>query len=83
MAQQLRDALLRLANVGRVDIVGTQDERIFVAYNDARLAELELSVSQISQILESRNILISAEASWKGGSVWSWSRRGASNPWSN
>ena len=63
VAQQLRDALLRLANVGRVDIVGTQDERIFVAYNDARLAELELSVSQISQILESRNILIS------GGSI--------------
>lgn len=63
VAQQLRDALLRLANAGRVDIVGMQDERIFVTYNDARLAELQLSVSQISQILESRNILIS------GGSI--------------
>lgn len=58
-AQQLRDELLRLDNVGKVNLSGMQDERIFVEYNDARLAELNLSVSQVSQILQSRNILIS------------------------
>jgi len=58
-AKQLRDSLLRLDNVGKVAISGTQDERVFIEYNDARLAELKLSVSQIGQILQSRNILIS------------------------
>ncbi|MCZ6653491.1 MAG: efflux RND transporter permease subunit, partial [Planctomycetota bacterium] len=58
-AQQFRDSLLRLENVGKAEIWGTQDERVFVEYNDARLAELNLSVSQLSQILQSRNILIS------------------------
>ena len=58
-AEQLRDALLRLENVGKVEIWGTQDERIFVEYNDARLAELNLSVTQVGQILQARNILIS------------------------
>ena len=58
-AQQFRDSLLRLDNVGKAEIWGTQDERVFIEYNDARLAELNLSVSQVSQILQSRNILIS------------------------
>jgi hypothetical protein len=58
-ALQLRDGLLRLENVGKVYILGMQDERVFVEYNDARLAELNLSVSQVSQILQTRNILIS------------------------
>ncbi len=58
-ALQLRDGLLRLENIGKVDLLGSQAERIFVEYNDARLAKLNLSVSQVSQILQSRNILIS------------------------
>ncbi len=58
-ARQLRDSLLRLDNAGKVEIRGIQEERIFIEYNDARLAELGLSVDQISQILQSRNILIS------------------------
>ena len=59
VAQQLRDRLLRLDNAGKAEIWGTQDERVFIEYNDARLAELNLSVSQVSQILQSRNILVS------------------------
>ena len=58
-ALQFRDSLLRLSNVGKVSILGLQDERVFVEYNDARLAELNLSVTQVSQMLQSRNILIS------------------------
>lgn len=58
-AFQLRDGLLRLGNAGRVDLLGSQEERVFVEYDDARLAELNLSVSQVSQSLRSRNILIS------------------------
>lgn len=60
MAYSARDLLLRLPNAGKVDIHGQQDERIFVEYNNARLAELGLSVMQLQQILAERNILIPA-----------------------
>lgn len=59
VARQVRDRLLRLRNVGKVDILGVQEERVFVEYSDTRLAELKLSVSQLSQTLQGRNILVS------------------------
>ncbi len=69
VALQLRDRLLRLRNAGKVNILGTQEERVFVEYDDTRLAELKLSVSQISQALQARNILVS------GGSLLSGQER--------
>ena len=58
-ARQFRDSLLRLDNVGNAEIWGAQEERVFIEYNDARLAELGLSVHQVGQILQARNILTS------------------------
>ncbi len=63
VADQVRDQLLRLDDVAKVEISGVQEERVFVEYNNARLAELGLSPSQLRSILESRNIII------PGGSV--------------
>ncbi len=63
IAEACRDQLLRLEDAAKVDIYGIQDERVFVEYNNSRLAELGLSVVQLQQILESRNIII------PGGSV--------------
>jgi multidrug efflux pump len=63
VADQVRDQLLRLDDVAKVQISGAQEERIFVEYNNARLAELGLSPLQLRSILESRNIII------PGGSV--------------
>ncbi len=63
VAESARDQLLRLSDTAKVDIYGAQEERVFVEYNNARLAELGLSVMQLQQILESRNIII------PGGSV--------------
>ncbi|MBI1357492.1 MAG: MMPL family transporter [Acidobacteria bacterium] len=63
IAESARDQLLRLSDTAKVQIYGAQEERVFVEYNDARLAELGLSVTQLQQILESRNIII------PGGSV--------------
>jgi multidrug efflux pump subunit AcrB len=57
VADQVRDELLLIEEVAKVDIYGTQDERIFVEYNNARLAELGLSPYQLEQILQSRNIV--------------------------
>ena len=58
IADQVRDELLRVPDVAKVDIYGTQEERVFVEYNNARLAELGLSPLQLRQILESTNIII-------------------------
>ena len=63
IAYSVRDMLLRLEDTGKVEICGIQDERVFVEYNNARLAELGLSVVQLQQILRARNIII------PGGSV--------------
>ncbi|GJM44172.1 MAG: multidrug transporter AcrB [Gemmatimonadota bacterium] len=58
IADDVRDELLRIPDVAKVDIHGAQEERVFVEYNNARLAELNLSAVQLQQILESRNIII-------------------------
>ena len=63
VADQTRDELLRVDDVAKVDIYGEQSERIFVDYDNARLAELGLSPLQLRSLLESANIII------PGGSV--------------
>jgi multidrug efflux pump subunit AcrB len=58
VADEIREELLRLDDVAKVEIHGAQDERVFVEYNNARLAELGLSPGQLRQLLESQNIVI-------------------------
>ena len=58
VADEVRDELLRVPDVAKVEIHGAQDERIFVDYNNARLASLGLSPLQLLAILESANIVI-------------------------
>ncbi len=62
MADAVRDGLLRLEDVGKVDIYGAQDERIFVDYEHERLAELNLAPGQLRSVLESVDVLIPAGA---------------------
>ncbi|MEM7292808.1 MAG: efflux RND transporter permease subunit, partial [Pseudomonadota bacterium] len=62
-ADTMRESLLHIADAAKVEIYGAQDERVFVEYDNARLAELNLSPSQLSQILSARNIVV------PGGSV--------------
>ncbi|MCB9746033.1 MAG: efflux RND transporter permease subunit [Alphaproteobacteria bacterium] len=56
-ADQVRDELLRLDQVAKVDLYGAQQEQILVEYSAARLAELGLSPYQLKSNLESQNIL--------------------------
>ncbi|HXI04573.1 MAG TPA: efflux RND transporter permease subunit [Candidatus Saccharimonadales bacterium] len=63
ITDEARDELLGLDDAAKVGVYGAQERRVFVEYNDARLAELGLSAAQLKQILESRNIII------PGGSV--------------
>jgi len=57
VADDVRNDLLLIPDVAKVDIHGTQDERIFVEFNNARLAELGLSPYQLRSILTARNIV--------------------------
>ncbi len=63
IADQARDEFLLAPSAAKVNIVGDQEERVFLEYNNARLAQLGLSPSQLQQILASQNIII------PGGSV--------------
>lgn len=58
IADDVRDELLLLDEVAKVEIHGAQDERIFVEYNNARLAELGISANQLIGILSTQNIII-------------------------
>lgn len=59
VADDIRDQLLKISDVAKVDIHGAQDEVIFVEYNNARLAELGVSPQQLSGVLSTANILAS------------------------
>jgi len=63
VAFDVRDMLLQLEDAGRIELHGVQEERVFIEFDGARLAELGLSVAQLQQQLESQNILV------PGGSV--------------
>ncbi len=58
VADEVRDEMLLIEEVAKVDIFGAQEERIFVEYHNARLAELGISPVQLGQILDSRNIVL-------------------------
>ncbi len=57
IADDIRDELLKIPMVSKVEIQGAQDQVIFVEYNNAHLTELGLSPQQLRQILTSANIL--------------------------
>ena len=56
-ADEIRNQLLLLDNVAKVNLHGVQEEAVFVEYNNARLRELGLSPQQLQGALHSVNIL--------------------------
>ena len=58
-ADDIRDELLLLNQVAKVDIHGAQEEVVFVEYNNAKLQKLGLSPSTLKSTLKSINILSS------------------------
>jgi multidrug efflux pump subunit AcrB len=57
IADDVRNELLLIEEVAKVDIAGAQEERVFVEFNNARLAELGISPGQMKSILDARNII--------------------------
>src|SRR5262245_32270463 len=56
-AKSARDILLRIPGVAKVDLLGTQDERIFIEVSSAALAERGLSALDIQTALGGRNVM--------------------------
>jgi multidrug efflux pump subunit AcrB len=58
VATDLRAEFLGLPGVSKVDLVGTQDERIYLEFSTRRLAALGLDLSTLSQLLQAQNALV-------------------------
>ncbi len=57
IADDVRNELLLLGNVAKVQIVGAQEERIYLEYNNAKLSELKISPAQLQAALQQKNII--------------------------
>ncbi len=57
-ADDLRDDLIALDDAAKVIIGGTVEERIYVEYNDAKLAQVGLTAGQLQNIVSESNIII-------------------------
>lgn len=59
IADDVRDELLKLSQVAKIDIFGAQDERIYVEFDTERLSEIGLSPPQLRDQLAAQNIVAS------------------------
>lgn len=59
-AEALRQQLLHVAGVKKVNIIGEQPERIFVSFSHERLATLGVAPQEIFAVLNSQNVLTPA-----------------------
>ncbi len=57
IADDLRDELLRIKAVAKVDIMGAQEERLFVEYDNAVLSRIGMTPKFLKDTLQQRNII--------------------------
>lgn len=57
VADEVRDELIRLKEVAKVELSGVQPQRIYIRYDDARLARLGLTRDRIAGLIQSTNII--------------------------
>jgi multidrug efflux pump len=61
-ADRIRNDLLRLKDVAKVDLFGVQDERIFIEVANTKLTTPGLDISQITHALQAQNAVAAAGA---------------------
>ncbi len=57
-AERLRAELLRVRDVAKVDLVGVQDEKIYLEFSTQQMAALGLDVNALMQTLQAQNALV-------------------------
>lgn len=60
LAEKARQRLLRVSDVEKVDLIGAQDEKIFVEFSDKKLAKLGFDASQMAEALKAQNAMAPA-----------------------
>ncbi len=58
-ADDIKDDLIKLEDAAKVELNGTQDERVFVEFDNAKLKQYDLSASKLQSIITNTNILSS------------------------
>jgi multidrug efflux pump subunit AcrB len=58
VAEALRQRLLKVKGVTKVNLYGTQDEKIYVEFSNAKLATLGITTDQIFQSLAKQNAVV-------------------------
>ena len=56
-ADDVRDVFIKLDDAAKVELGGVQEERVFIEYNNARLAEYGITASQLQNIIAATNII--------------------------
>src|SRR6188474_2800914 len=56
-AERVRAELLGVADVAKIDLLGTQDEKIYLEFSTQQLAAMGLDVSQLLQTLQAQNAI--------------------------
>jgi multidrug efflux pump len=56
-AERLKLELLRVPDVAKVDLIGLQDEKIYIEVSNAKLATLGVSFDQVQRVLEAQNAI--------------------------
>jgi multidrug efflux pump len=56
-AERLKLELLRVPDVAKVDLIGLQDEKIYIEVSNAKLATLGVSFDQVQKVLEAQNAI--------------------------
>jgi multidrug efflux pump len=59
-ADSARQQILRVKDVEKADLIGVQDEKIYVEFSDKKLAELGLDTASVAQILQAQNGMVPA-----------------------
>ena len=57
VAMEVKEEFLTLKDVGKVDLMGLQQQRIYVEFSNAKLAEVGLSPAELGEIIRKRNII--------------------------
>jgi multidrug efflux pump len=60
VAEAFRQRLLKVKNVTKVNLYGTQDEKIYVEFSNAKLATLGITTDQLFQSLARQNAVVPA-----------------------
>ncbi|MBF0453415.1 MAG: efflux RND transporter permease subunit [Magnetococcales bacterium] len=57
MSKHIRDVLYGVAGTKKIDVLGVQEERVFLEFSNAKLAQLGFSPMQLVSILQNQNII--------------------------